>query len=389
MSMYGKVKITVHRGTHQIGGCCTEIEYLSTRILIDIGQPLPGYEQNKLQIEGVTKGNAKCDGIFLTHYHGDHIGELSNVVLQIPIYASSCTKEFIKAYKERIGRNYVCDIDSSRIITVSHGESVIIGDLKVRAIKADHSAAGAFMYLIEAGDKRILHTGDFRLHGRNSNRLISDICNLGKIDLLITEGTSIIRNNSTVWDEESVTARVYDCVKQYKYCFVIASSSNIDRVQSISEAVPRGKYFLMDEFQKKLLDMAVDYEGYVFEKPLVYGKNLEKKMETCGFVMLIRESNSNIYEEYVRKYPDDTCLIYSMWSGYLEYPRMKKLFGIAEKNKRIIHSSGHVVLDDLNEFINIIGPKKIVVIHTDTDDVDGLEQKKNIMSIKDGERFYL
>lgn len=108
MSMYGKVKITVHRGTHQIGGCCTEIEYLSTRILIDIGQPLPGYEQNKLQIEGVTKGNAKCDGIFLTHYHGDHIGELSNVVLQIPIYASSCTKEFIKAYKERIGRNYVC-----------------------------------------------------------------------------------------------------------------------------------------------------------------------------------------------------------------------------------------------------------------------------------------
>ena len=112
-------------------------------------------------------------------------------------------------------------------------------------------------------------------------------------------------------------------------------------------------------------------------------------METCGFVMLIRESNSNIYEEYVRKYPDDTCLIYSMWSGYLEYPRMKKLFGIAEKNKRIIHSSGHVVLDDLNEFINIIGPKKIVVIHTDTDDMDGLEQKKNIMSIKDGERFYL
>ena len=387
--MCDKVKITVYRGSHQIGGCCTAIEFLSTRILIDMGLPLPEYEHNELEIEGVTKGKINCDGVFLTHYHGDHIGEVSNIMLQIPIYASSCTKEFINAYRRRMGRNYSCNIDKNRIVTILNGETVAVGALKVRAIKADHSAAGAFMYLIEAGNKRILHTGDFRLHGRNRNKLVEDISSLGPIDLLITEGTTLSRDTKENWDEESVTARIRKCTEKYKYCFVITSSSNIDRIQSISEAVPRGKYFLMDGFQKKLLDIAVCNEDYAINKPLVYGNNLREKIEKKGFVMLIRESASNIYEEYITKYPDETCFIYSMWSGYLEYPNMKKLFNMAGKNGRIIHSSGHVVLNDLNEFINIIQPEKIAVIHTDSDDADGLETIKNALSINDEVPFFI
>ena len=35
------VKVIVHRGTKNIGGCCTEVEYKNTRIAIDFGSPLP------------------------------------------------------------------------------------------------------------------------------------------------------------------------------------------------------------------------------------------------------------------------------------------------------------------------------------------------------------
>ena len=35
------VKLTIHRGTHQIGGCCTEINCDGERILIDLGANLP------------------------------------------------------------------------------------------------------------------------------------------------------------------------------------------------------------------------------------------------------------------------------------------------------------------------------------------------------------
>lgn len=384
--MHNEVKVTVHRGSHQIGGCCTEIEYLSTRIVIDMGMPLPENEQNELEIEGITKGETNCDGIFLTHYHGDHIGEVPNIMLQIPIYASVCTKEFIKAYQSRMGKNYLCNIDVNRIIPIMDGEVVTIGELKVRAIKADHSAAGAFMYLIEAGDKHILHTGDFRLHGRNRDKLIKDISSIGKIDLLITEGTTLSRDSDKKWDEESVRERISKCVKKYKYCFIITSSSNMDRIQSISKAVPTGKYFSVDEFQKKLIDIASVNENYDIRKTRTYGHNLDEKMNKRGFVMIIRESNSKLYKEYMTEFPDKTCLIYSMWSGYLKYPGIKKLVDIAGDNWQIIHSSGHVVLDDLNEFVDVIKPNKIAVIHTDTDDV---KFARNILPIEDGVPFLI
>lgn len=387
--MQDEVKVTVHRGAHQIGGCCTEIEYLSTRIVIDMGSPLPENEQNELEIEGITKGKVNCNGIFLTHYHGDHIGEISNLMQQIPIYSSVCTKEFIKAYQNRMGKNYPCNIDVNRINSITDGEVVAVGELKVRAIKVDHSAAGAFMYLIEAGNKYILHTGDFRLHGRNRDKLMKDISEIGKIDLLITEGTTISRDNDKKWDEESVCERISKCVKKYKYCFVITSSSNIDRIQSISKSVPIGKYFIVDDFQKGLIDIASANENYDIRKARTYWRNLDQKMNKRGFVMVIRESNSKLYEEYMTRYPNKTCFIYSMWSGYLKYPGIKKLVDIAGENFRIIHSSGHVALNDLNEFIDIIQPDKIAVIHTDADDVKDMNFAGNVLSIKDGVAFFV
>jgi len=34
------MKLTIHRGTHEIGGSCVELQTTSTRILIDFGLPL-------------------------------------------------------------------------------------------------------------------------------------------------------------------------------------------------------------------------------------------------------------------------------------------------------------------------------------------------------------
>lgn len=54
------MKIKIYRGTHQIGGCITEITTEKTRIIIDFGTVLP-YRNGKmpkenLVIEGVTYG---------------------------------------------------------------------------------------------------------------------------------------------------------------------------------------------------------------------------------------------------------------------------------------------------------------------------------------------
>lgn len=66
------MKITVHRGLEQIGGCITEIGTATSRIFIDFGQNLPGNEepttpeQDRRMVENIFKNNPKA--------HEDHIG---------------------------------------------------------------------------------------------------------------------------------------------------------------------------------------------------------------------------------------------------------------------------------------------------------------------------
>ena len=66
------MQIIIHRGTHQIGGCATEIRTGNTRILIDFGAELPDAEGNvsldTLKINGLNCGKSDFDGVFFTHY---------------------------------------------------------------------------------------------------------------------------------------------------------------------------------------------------------------------------------------------------------------------------------------------------------------------------------
>ena len=79
------MQVIIHRGTHQIGGCVTEIKSeKGTRIAIDIGENLPTISENEkteMEVEGLTKGKANFDAVFVTHYHGDHISGLPGLLL--------------------------------------------------------------------------------------------------------------------------------------------------------------------------------------------------------------------------------------------------------------------------------------------------------------------
>ena len=99
------MQIIIHRGTHQIGGCATEIRTDSTRILIDFGTELPDAEGNvssdTLKIAGLNCGKADFDGVFLTHYHGDHIGLVSGIMEPIPIFLGEAAIDILTAFSER------------------------------------------------------------------------------------------------------------------------------------------------------------------------------------------------------------------------------------------------------------------------------------------------
>ena len=46
-----RIKVILHRGSHQIGGVCTEIAAGRTRLVFDLGMPMEGEgNQDKLRI---------------------------------------------------------------------------------------------------------------------------------------------------------------------------------------------------------------------------------------------------------------------------------------------------------------------------------------------------
>ena len=383
------VKIIIHRGSHQIGGCCTEISTEKTRILVDYGSSLPGEASESLDVPGVTDASSKCDAILISHYHGDHIGELQNVPGSVPVYMGAAAREIAIAYREHKGKH---DLNGANIHSFrSFREAPFcIGDITITPIPSDHSAYDAYMFLIETGGRKVLHTGDYRLHGPGRERLLRRIEALHGINLLITEGTTIGRDDHQGFDEKAVEDRIRSALLRYKYCFVLGSSGNIDRIASVAKAVPDGKYFLMDRFQKDLLDIVCEHDPTyksVFRKALTLGRNLDAKAEKRGFCLLTRVNPKmeEMLKYYVVNHPSETCLVYSMWTGYLKNERISEFCGLAE-NQVTAHTSGHVILADLNRMVNTLDPEKILFIHTECGAEDiGIDKADRIVKLKDKE----
>lgn len=382
MSDGKKIKVILHRGAEQIGGVCTEISTNEARIFFDFGSPLEGEgNQEKLDIEGLTYGNIHCNAVFITHYHGDHVGEVPGILPGIPIYMEKTAKKILQAQQEhKISVGQI--VWAKDIYDLCVGTPITIKDLKITPLASDHSASDSIMYLVEGQDKRILLTGDYRLHGFCGDRLEDTFSSLGHIDLMITEGTNINRESPYCHDEKWVEEQFKRILRENKYVFLLASSSNIDRIASFSRAIPRGKHGLSDKYQKKLMNIAdVDREDGLKSKRIwPYDADKKSDYEQRGFGMVVRtgDSFSSLVKEYFEKYPDDTCLIYSMWKGYRTIPSVAELLECCQKIETI-HVSGHITKEDLEHVIELVKPDRLIIHHTASD-----EKEKDMLEIPNG-----
>ncbi|MBR1627758.1 MAG: hypothetical protein IJ679_00640 [Lachnospiraceae bacterium] len=76
-----------------------------------------------------------------------------------------------------------------------YGTSRNFHGIEVAPLVCDHSALDAYMFVIRMGGKKILYTGDFREHGVPGSGTFEKMIRekVGKVDLLVTEGTMVSR----------------------------------------------------------------------------------------------------------------------------------------------------------------------------------------------------
>ncbi len=119
------------------------------------------------------------------------------------------------------------------------------------------------MFVIEAEGKRVLYTGDFRMHGLR-HHVLDKLVNtyIGEVDVLITEGTSLSRDADKYISEAAVLEDISSYIQDGKYVFVMCSSTNIDRIMGIWQNMPTDKVLICDAYQKRILDTVINNVYY-------------------------------------------------------------------------------------------------------------------------------
>ena len=366
------MNVKIIRGTNQIGGSAVEISTDKSRILIDFGAELCD-EPSELYVEGVTSKPSKCDAIFFSHNHEDHVGLMNTINDDIPLFIGVDAKEIMKMLAKRTHDKMYNSKVVDRMNTYKVKTPVIINkEIKVTPYYVDHSAFDAYMFLIEADGKKVLYTGDFRTHGYIGKGLIPTLKKyIGKVDAIICEGTTIGGDNThSSISENELKNQIAKVINENKYVFVMCASTNIYRIAGICSVVPRGKYLLMDSFEKKVVEYVKekhlqDSLLYEFKKALVYSDKIEDRYKERVFVMFIRQNDRS--KEIMNKFVD-AKVIYSMWHGYLDKknidrPTIREWLG----NKEIIelHTSGHADKEAIKSVIEVTRPDKVIPIHTE------------------------
>lgn len=171
------MKVIVHRGASQIGGCITEIATEGCKIIIDLGANLPGsiggdWQHRDLSPSQVESLTADADAIFYTHYHSDHVGLLHAVPAHVPQYIGSGAKAVLLDKWSCLHRPDVVKIIED-ISTYTAAHRIDVGGKRkifVTPYWVSHSAFDSYMFKIECEGKTLLHTGDFRSHGYSHAR---------------------------------------------------------------------------------------------------------------------------------------------------------------------------------------------------------------------------
>ena len=392
------MKITIHRGLNQIGGCITEIQSLSgTKILIDFGHNLPNgndvaedvYECPE-NIDELLKG---CSAVFYTHYHGDHLGFAAEVHKRgVPQYMGPLAirmmlhlnrhMTFAESLKARAEENLEA-LNEFRSFSIL--DKVHIGDISITPFSVSHSAPDSYMFLIECDGRKVLHTGDFRDHGylgKGLYPMLEKYIIPAGIDVLITEGTNVGQISKSVIPEEEIRKQLQEIIQKYKNIFILGSSADMDRLWSVHEAhrmAFTGRPLVCDGYQKDMIEIFADKfrnseRYYRFNLKDIYdfrhdNRKLLDWIRDKGVTMLIR--NSGKFQDILNLLlpdcnPEETCLVYSMFRGYINpehkaYNPVIHSFVNQFPNFEYCHTSGHASKECIEKVCTLVNPKIAVI----------------------------
>lgn len=443
------INIKIHRGTNQIGGTITEVFTENTHIFIDFGSELcasPEESTDGAMVEMLK--HSACDAVLFSHYHGDHVGLFQHIPendvrgKQITLGMGKVARQVLLNIHETLAEDARQPVQEqnrqkqvlellqakNRWLDFYDESAFDIGDFHITTIRVDHSAYDAYLFVIEADGECVVHTGDFRTHGRLGAGLFEKLERFfaeKKVDVLLIEGTMMGRGSERVITEEELQMEAEELLakEENKYAFLVCSSTNVESLASFHNAVwetnkrlpkEKRKPFLVNRYVMKQIELyretigtenkefyfrkTYPLKGFHYREKKLSGKTQMEFVKETGFFMLIGPGEG--YRKYLDEFMEyNPLLIYSMWKGYVEDETSETYdvgLGMLYKSMRHVdlHTSGHAVKADLERMILLTNPEKsIIPIHTEHQKrfraLDIGELKNKVKCLCDGEVFYV
>ena len=400
------------------------------------------YSRKMLEKTSIKYETPNIDGVIISHIHSDHLGHLPFLDPQIPVYLGHGTHKLAEIYHKLYPSFF--NIGKHEFRQFKSGETFKIKHLEITPIHVEHSAPGAYGFIIKTSKGNLIYTGDFRKHGPRADMTEEFVqkAKEAKPYALICEGTRLEaesedhgpegRSSGTHSSEETehnftekeVQERVSGIISKSKgLVFGYFSMSNVDRFMSFYAAAKENNRklvidtrlaYLLDEMRDKipvLPDPRTDknlrvyfrlsksctfcdkdyakWEREYWQNMVTYediGKNPKEYLMHLNFNRLI---------ELVYLQPKDADFIYSSSEHFLEgegneeekkrWEAWMKHFGIKFHKA---HCSGHASKKDLEYVIKEINPEVLIPVHTNVPE-KFKELHKNVLIPEKGKKLEL
>ena len=393
------LRARIHRGAHEIGGSCVEVEASGARLVLDVGRPLSAARNAAValpEVAGLAAGDASVAGVVISHAHQDHWGLADQVPVSVPLYMGEATHRILAEAAfwtsgfERVPSRFL-----------RHRQPMSIGPFRVTPFLNDHSAFDAYSVLVEADGRRLFYSGDIRGHGRKG-KLFEQLVRHPPRDVnkFLMEGTNLRPDSEghggAAVSEDELELQMAEIMKDTAgMVLAISSAQNIDRLVTIYRAAKRSaRRLVMDLYTASIVlatgRSTIPQPGPDWPQVAVYVPLWQRvKVKKAGaFYRVEAVKPYRVYERDLARSRASTVLIFSsqsgpaladagclagasaiwsLWSGYLTQPSGQRTEAFLEQHGVPLiqcHTSGHASVADLQRLAAAVDAERLVPIHT-------------------------
>jgi ribonuclease J len=395
------VRVKIHRGAHEIGGSCVEVEAQGSTLVLDVGTPLSsGWDEVVAlpDVAGFIGTDPTLLGVIVTHAHQDHWGLVGQIDPQVPVFMGAATHRILAE-----AEFWTKGLSVTPTGFLEHRAPFELGPFRITPYLNDHSAYDAYSLLVEADGRRLFYTGDIRGHGRKA-RLFTELLSdpPTAVDVLLMEGTNIRPDsdedveNDQAESETAVERAMVETIRATSgLVLAMSSAQNLDRLVTIYRAMLQSdRDLVMDLYGASIAGATgnpnIPQPGPEWPRVHVYvpirQRVTVKNARAFERVNAIRPYR--VYEDYIARRRSELVMMFSMvsgpalekagalegatviwslWDGYLTEPSGQRLQTfLSDQSIPLVqhHTSGHASIADLKRLAAAIHPGRLVPIHS-------------------------